>query len=275
MTRKRLTQFFPGLIPIRQWQKKQCFYIKSYFDKNKYARTKIAFSFPNTVTETSSLMLNQNSGYDMKFQYNKIYNLKLAAKSINYLTIRPDEVFSFCLATKNADKKEPYREGLVFSDDGIKGAYGGGLCQLSTMLYWLFLHTPLTVVERHGHDVESFPTTTENLPVGTDATISEGWLDLKVKNETANTFQIEICFDEEYMYGKIRAKDPVDSLYRVYNGKIEYYRKGKRVYQEAEVCRLKINPYVNRSDEETLYTNCTEIAYELPDNIEILERMEN
>lgn len=72
------------------------------------------------------------------------------------------------------------------------------------MLFWLFLHTPLTVIERHGHAVESFPSTTEELPCGTDATINEGWLDLKICNDTDNTFQVVVEFDDEYMYGSTR-----------------------------------------------------------------------
>lgn len=59
-------------------------------------------------------------------------------------------------------------------DGKTLASYGGGLCMLSDMLFWMFLHTPLTIVERHGHAVCSFPTTTEELPKGTDATVSEG-----------------------------------------------------------------------------------------------------
>ena len=51
--------------------------------------------------------------------------------------------------------------------------------------------------------VKSFPNPDKSSLEGIDATISSGWLDLKVKNETNNIYQIDISFDEDYMYGKI------------------------------------------------------------------------
>ena len=126
------------------------------------------------------------------------------------MIIEPNETFSFWQLVRWADHHEKYKDGLNLVDGKIVGSYGGGLCQLSNMLFWLFLHTPLTVVERHGHAVESFPSTTEDLPCGTDATINEGWLDLKIRNDTDNTFQIEISFDDKYMYGRILSQSSVN-----------------------------------------------------------------
>ena len=39
MARKRLTQLFPFLLPLRQWQRKKCCYLKMRLDKNHYADT--------------------------------------------------------------------------------------------------------------------------------------------------------------------------------------------------------------------------------------------
>lgn len=68
MKRKRLTQVFPFLLPIRKWQRKKLFYLEMLIDGNKYAKNKSEALLPNTVFETSSLMLNENSGFDMKYQ---------------------------------------------------------------------------------------------------------------------------------------------------------------------------------------------------------------
>lgn len=194
MPRKRLTQMFPFLLPLRKWQRKKLFYLKMRFDKNQYAKDIKTDIMPHTIFETSSLMLNRSNGFDMKFQMNKVHNLKLVANTLNHLVIRPNETFSFWQLIRYADRHQPYKDGLNLVDGKIVGSYGGGLCQLSNMLFWMFLHTPMTIIERHGHAVESFPSTTEDLPCGTDATINEGWLDLKVKNDTDSSFQIAmIC----------------------------------------------------------------------------------
>lgn len=272
MARKRITQLFPILLPFREWQRQKLFYLKMRFDGNRYARNKSESPLPYTVFETSSLMVNANSGYDMKYQFNKVHNLKLAAKAIDKIIIEPSETFSFCQCVRFADRYEPYRDGLILVDGKIGGSYGGGLCQLSSMLFWLFLHTPLTVIERHGHAIEWFPSTTDDLPCGTDATINEGWLDLKVKNETDNTFQIKIDFDEEYLYCRILSQRSVKMEYTVYNSSISYIRQNGKVYQVAGVCRTEIDKISARKEEKNLYCNRCEIAYQLPENIYVEER---
>jgi len=272
MSRKRLTQVFPFLLPFRKWQRKKLFYLKMQLDKNIYAKKASETLLPNTVFETASLMLNKNSGFDMVYQINKVHNLKLAAKTIDKIVIEPNETFSFWQLVRWADRNEKYKDGLNLVNGKIVGSYGGGLCQLSNMLFWLFLHTPLTIIERHGHAAQSFPSTTEDLPCGTDATINEGWLDLKVRNETNNTFQIEVSFDDNFMYGRILSQSPVNTEYKVFNSSVSYTRQDGKIYQIATVCRSEKDKKDCRQIEKELYVNQCEITYVLPDNIKIEER---
>ena len=66
---------------------------------------------------------------------------------------------------------------------------------MSSFLYWLFMHTPLTVTEQHTHGID-LHRNTPGIPQGIDAAVAEGRLDLKVKNNTAYTFQIQISVDK-------------------------------------------------------------------------------
>lgn len=271
MPRKRLTQIFPLLLPLRKWQRKKLFYLKMRLCKSKYAKVKSAELLPNKIFETSSLMLNQNSGFDIKYQQGKVHNLKLAAGTVNGILIRPGETFSFWQLVRFADRREPYKEGLKLVNGKIVGDYGGGLCQLSNMLFWLSLHTPLTVIERHGHAVESIPPTTEDLPCGTDATVSEGWLDLKIRNDTDNTFQIGISFDDSFMYGCILSQNPLDMEYSVFNSSVSYVKRQGKIYQTAVVCLSETDKKTSRKTEKKLYVNQCEITYKLPDSISVKE----
>ena len=291
MTRKRLTQVFPFLLPLRRWQRKKFFYYKMQKDGCLYAKKTADNLFPNLVFEASIPMLNEKSGFDVKYQINKIHNLKLAARTINHVVIRPDETFSFWQLVRWADRQEKYKDGLNLVNGKIVAAYGGGLCMLSDMLFWMFLHTPLTIVERHGHAVKSFPETTEalaagmvatemiaagmsaaeTLPAGTDAAVVEGWLDLKVRNDTDNTFQIELDFDDKYMYGRILSKEDVGITYSVFNCSVSYKRQDGRIYQTAAVCRTETDRKSGRQRKTELYVNKCEIAYRLPADIKIEE----
>ena len=271
MSRKRLTQIFPFLLPLRKWQRKKFFYFKMRLDGYRYAQKKSEKTLPNLVFETSIPMLNGNSGFDMKYQFNKVYNLKLAAKTIDKIIIEPEETFSFWQLVRRADRYQKYKDGLNVINGKTVASYGGGLCMLSDMLFWMFLHTSLTVIERHGHAALSFPSTTENFPKGTDATVNEGWLDLKVCNKTENTFQIEVDFDDNTMYGRILAKNVVNIEYSVFNSSVTYRKLDEKIYQIASVCIIETDRNFGRKTERKLYVNRCQIGYQLPDNIKIME----
>ncbi len=271
MARKRLTQLFPFLLPLRQWQRKQCCYLQMRRDGNKYADTLTETLLPHQIFADSVPMLNQNSGFSMQYQYNKVHNLKLAARCIHKVLIRPQEVFSFFWLVRDAERETPYKDGLNFQNGKIVPSRGGGLCMLSNLLFWCFLHTPLTILERHGHGVESFPSTTEQLPSGTDATISLGWRDLRLRNDTDNCFQIELAFDDSCMYCRILAESPVGVEYSVYNPAVRYLRRQGKIYQVAEVWRKETDRLTGQTAQYRLYTNECEITYPLPEGTEIIE----
>lgn len=91
MKRKRITQLFPFLLPIRRTQRKLFFYAKMYFDRNHYAKAKAPEFLPFCIYETKSKLLNENTGFDMKYQENKVFNLRLAAEPVNGILICPGD----------------------------------------------------------------------------------------------------------------------------------------------------------------------------------------
>lgn len=131
---------------------------------------------------------------------------------------------------------------------------------------------PMTVIERHGHATLSFPSTTEDLPCGVDATISEGWLDLKVRNNTDNFFQIEISFDDNSIYGRILSQRHVNINYLIFNSSVSYSKRDEKIYQIVSVCRSEIDKKTGKQNEQELYVNQCEITYELPGSIKVEER---
>lgn len=97
--------------------------------------------------------------------------------------------------------------------------------------------------------------------------MGEGWLDLKVRNETDNTFQIEVSFDDKYMHGCILSKNAVGFDYSVFNPSVSYRKEGKRIYQIAPVCRRETDRDTGMQMERALYVNQCEIAYKFPEGI--------
>lgn len=272
MSRKRLTQLFPFLLPLRTKQRKMCFYAAMRFDGRRYSQTIDREYLPYKLFEADCALYNHMTGFDMVYQDNKVYNLKLAAKTLNGLLIKPGETFSLCRSMRHADKFTPYKDGLTVKDGKLTTAYGGGMCQISNLLFWMFLHTPLRVIERSGHDVKEFPEPNSDEIKGVDATLSEGWIDLKAQNDTDCTFQITVTFDDEKIYGTVFVDKPPDAFYKAVNGDIQYVRENGGIYEYVKVERVDIDVYSGATIKQTpLYTNKCKICYSLPENTEIKE----
>ncbi len=272
MRRRRITEIFPFLLPIRKFQRKIFFYLGMFFDGNKYAKTKSQERLEYEIFQTESVIINKSSGFDIQYQINKEYNLKLASKTINGLIIKPNEVFSFWQLVRHGDKDQPYKDGLNLVNGQIVGSYGGGLCQLSNDLYWAFLHTPLTILERHGHVAQNFPSINSDDIKGVDATISEGWKDLKVKNETNKTFQIIIHFLDGSIHISILSDFQANTEYEILNKNLEYYKRDDDIYEEVSLVRRERNKDSKETKEVELYRNKTKISYKLEDHKKVLER---
>ena len=116
MTRRRMTQIFPWLLPLRRWQRRFCFYAKMGWDGIPYATCRERQELPYPLFETSCPMYNRETGFDMVYQENKVFNLKLAAATLDHLLIRPGETFSFWRLVRYADRDTPYRDGLAEVD---------------------------------------------------------------------------------------------------------------------------------------------------------------
>lgn len=268
MSRKRITQLFPWLLPLRKKQRKLCFYLGMHLDSSHYSSKQTDTLLPYQLFKTTCPMYNRETGFDMIYQENKVFNLKLAAKPLNNLIICPGETFSFWKSVRYADREIPYKDGLVVADGKLQALPGGGLCQMSNLLFWLFLHTPLTIIERHGHRIKDFPDPPSDIPIGVDATVSEGWLDLKVRNDTDRTFQIVISFDENNINGSILTDTLPAAAYQITNGKPLYYQKDGKTFEEVDI----IQELISLSDgkcisSKLLYRNCCEIGYQLTDDV--------
>jgi len=146
-------------------------------------------------------LLRQLKDVNMKYQYNKITNLRIAAKKLDGIVIHPGEVFSYWKLIGNPTKKKGYLEGMVLHNGQVGFGIGGGLCQLSNLIYWTALHSPLTVVERHRHGYDVFPDLDRTQPFGSGATCCYPHIDLMLQNNTTCDFQLSIQVGDEFLTG--------------------------------------------------------------------------
>lgn len=274
MSRKRITEVFPFLLPLRIWQRNFFWTMKKKLDKNKYAKEIGKELLPYNITQSKTFMINKDSGQDIIYQKNKVDNLKIASKTIDQLLIYPGEVFSLCWSLRKSKKYGKYKDGLILMNGSLTTQKGGGLCHLSDLLYYLFLMSPLTIVERHGHKVKSLPNPDKNALEGIDATINSGWLDLQVRNDTKNIYQIHLSFDEDYMYGKILSNEESNIDYTIINENFKYIKRKGKVYESCSVIKVCTNKKTNKTtSKKKLYDEVVEITYKLDPKIEIEEEI--
>jgi len=226
------------------------FYVKMRLDGRRYSKILCKERLPYTVFSGVNALYNPATGFDMLYQENKVHNLKVLSAKFNGLILRPGETFSFWQAARRADRHVPYKDGLILKGGELTIGPAGGLCQMSNLLYWVFLHSPLVAVERHTHHVKNFATPC-GMPEGVDATISEGWLDLKFNNPTDTTYQIAIDFTDDTITCTLLADTPHTTIYEIKSTDVEYIEQDGKVYQHANVYRNK----------EFLYKNICQMGY--------------
>ncbi len=164
----------------------------------------------------STPLLRQLKDVDMYLQYNKITNLELALKKINNVIIKPGETFSYWKLIGKPTKRKGYKEGFILFNGMVKPGIGGGLCQLSNLIYWMTLHTPLTITERYRHSYDIFPDSNRILPFGSGATCVYNYRDLMIRNDTNTPVQLKIWIHDSMLCGCWRTNIKPLETYNIY-----------------------------------------------------------
>ena len=162
-----------------------------------------------------TILLRQLKDLDMQYQYNKIVNLKIASQKLNGIVIHPGEVLSFWKLIGKPSARKGYVKGMVLTGGIVSPGIGGGLCQLSNLIYWMSLHTPLTVIERHHHGYDVFPDNKRTQPFGSGATCYYPYGDLMIYNGTESDFQLCISVGETHLHGEWRSSAPIEFSYEI------------------------------------------------------------
>ncbi|RIW37421.1 vancomycin resistance protein [Bacillus salacetis] len=181
-----------------------------------FAGTRKMELLPAEVFKHQSLLFRKLKDVDMWYQYNKVENLKIAVKELNGIVIQPDETFSYWKLLGNTTKRKGYVEAMILHYGSFKPGIGGGLCQLSNLIYWMTLHTPLTVTERHRHSYDVFPDSNRTQPFGSGATCFYNYLDLQIKNTTDQAYQLHLFLTDTHLVGEWRTEHKSVNSYEVY-----------------------------------------------------------
>jgi len=183
----------------------------------KFAKVSFdANDFTHNYFAHQTLLLRQLKDVDMYLQHNKIINLRIALTKINGVIMQPGETLSYWRLIGRPTRRKGYVAGMVLDKGRVTEGVGGGLCQLSNLIYWMTLHTPLTVTERHRHSYDVFPDSGRTQPFGSGATCFYNYGDLMIRNDTAVPFRLELALTDTHLTGAWFAAAPPNFTYEVY-----------------------------------------------------------
>ncbi len=224
-------------------------YASDLFSQKRFARRKSESRLPVVIERHKSLIRRKLGEVDAQLQENKAVNLSLAAPKISGVLIRPGEIFSFWKLVGLTSKKRGYKTGLMIRHGKPDKGVGGGLCQMSNLIHWLVLHSPLDIVEHHHHDAwDLFPDFGRQVPFGLGTSISHNYLDYRFQNNTDQTFQLLLWCDDTYLNGELRAEHPLEEKYHI-RCQDEYFAQENGIwYRHNQIQRIRIHKTTGTHD---------------------------
>lgn len=171
--------------------------------KDRTSRIQFANKKKNALEFPYSIQISQEIKPSETFE-NKVFNLSLAAKAINQIIIQPNEVFSFWKIIGNPSKG--YKKSRSIQNGKVTEDIGGGLCQVSGIIYHASLLADLEIIERYNHSLDLYTDETRFTPLGLDATVVYGYKDLRVKNKHPFPIYFELNVEENTITIQVKSE---------------------------------------------------------------------
>lgn len=161
---------------------------------------------------------------------NRNGNLRKACELLDGLVLQPGQELSYNKALGPRTKELGWLPAPAYSGTKLVDSPGGGICQVSSTLYLASVYSELTIVERHNH---GYPVS--YIPLGMDATVSWGFADLKIRNDSPMPVKIQAEESDGYVRVSILGTETRD-----YNVEMSYTVGGRYV-----------RTYMSKIDKET------------------------
>jgi len=156
------------------------------------------------IAEKRAPLWREVSAEEFPLTAGKVENLRVAARAFHGLEIPAAGVMSFWRQLGQTTRGKGYQSGRELREGCIVPAVGGGLCQLSGLLYQAALDAGLTIIERHGHSRVVPGSQAER---DLDATVFWNYVDLRFRND--QPWRIEVELTAADLVVRIRAMDDV------------------------------------------------------------------
>lgn len=141
----------------------------------------------------------------------KTHNLTIAARRLENLPVPPEGILSFWHVVGRPGRSRGFLPGRSLLGGQLRPDYGGGLCQLSGLLYYVSLVAGLGILERHPHSRDIYDDQTRYAPLGADATVAYGFKDLRILNPTPAPICFRFLVSQDAVRCDLCSPDPIES----------------------------------------------------------------
>jgi len=141
---------------------------------------------------------------------NRIANMQKCADMIDGWQLAPGGVFSMRHAIGEPTAARGFRSGPSLIDGALQEDSGGGICQVSTVLFNVALLGGLEILEKHNHRTDIWGDK-RLIELGRDAAFAYAVQDLKFRNrlDFPVVLQLEIATDESALIGRAVSPEPL------------------------------------------------------------------
>jgi len=175
-------------------------------------------TFPYSISTTQQIMPGT-------FFDNKVHNLKTGSVKIAAVQIQPNQVFSFWKIIGNPNHRNQFKKGRNIVKGNVSEELGGGLCQLSSIIYITALKANLKITERHNHSIDIYKEDERFTPLGADATVVYGYKDLRFINNNPFSIQFSFLFFENQIICNLESIEKITENDLAFN----------RIYKENHI----------------------------------------
>jgi VanW like protein len=163
----------------------------------------VAGSPPPLLAEVRGRLWHSQQHSEFWHQAGKIHNLRVAVRRLNGIDIPAARVFSFWRQMGRPLQRHGYVAGREVREGCLIPSIGGGLCQLSNLLYQAALKAGFDIVERHAH---SQVVSGSAAALGQDATVFWNYIDLRFRS--SHPWRLEASVEAEELVVRLYGQAP-------------------------------------------------------------------
>lgn len=222
-------------------------------------------AFPHVQCARATPLRRGTVHYGEQLQQGKERNVALGAALIDGAVVAPGAIFSWHRAVGPPLRLRGFTRGPELHEGVLEPGLGGGLCQVSNLLYWLALHAGMEIVERHRHELDLFPDHDRTAPFGCGATVYYPRRDLRFRNPLEQPLLLETWLEAGQLHGRARLPCDPGMRWEVSEAGHRFVRSGAGVFRENRLLRRRIGPGTAVA-EELVSQNRARAAYPVPES---------